>query len=164
LLASPLPGAAGVGGVVTAHLRALAAARLTPAESDRLGAVTLDLLAVLLAGDAVAVESRERALVARVEAYVEAHLGDPDLDPERIAAAHHVSVRTLHRLFQGRDASVAAWVRDRRLDRCRRDLVDPRRRGETVRAVATRWGFPDAAHFSRAFRAAYGVAPRDVRP
>ncbi|MGW9499321.1 helix-turn-helix domain-containing protein [Streptomyces prasinus] len=46
---------------------------------------------------------------------------------------------------------------------CHRDLTDPRLRSRSIRAIATRWGFVDAAHFSRAFRAAYGVSPRDHR-
>jgi hypothetical protein len=30
-------------------------------------------------------------------------------------------------------------------------------------ATLTRWGYPDPAHFSRLFKAAYGVGPRDYR-
>jgi len=32
-----------------------------------------------------------------------------------------------------------------------------------VAAVGARWGYPDPAHFSRLFKAAYGVGPRDYR-
>ena len=32
-----------------------------------------------------------------------------------------------------------------------------------VGEVAARWGFPDAAHFSRAFRAEFGEPPSAVR-
>ena len=51
---------------------------------------------------------------------------------------------------------MSEWIRRARLERCRRDLADPALARETILAVATRWGMPDAAHFSRMFRATYG--------
>ncbi|MGH3774727.1 MAG: helix-turn-helix domain-containing protein [Pseudonocardiaceae bacterium] len=48
-------------------------------------------------------------------------------------------------------------------DRCRRDLLDPALADRPVSAIATRWGYPNAAHFSRAFRDAYGLPPREYR-
>jgi len=108
-------------------------------------------------------DARERTTLLRVHAFVDQHLGDADLTPARIASAHHMSLRHLHRLFQAQDNTVAAWVRTRRLERCRRDLADPGLLAVPVSAVAARWGLPDAAHFSRLFRAAYGVSPAEYR-
>jgi AraC-like DNA-binding protein len=72
-------------------------------------------------------------------------------------------VRYLHRLFEAQDTTVAAWIRRRRLERCRRDLADPAFRGVPVSAVAARWGLPDPAHFSRLFRRTYGLPPAEYR-
>ena len=58
---------------------------------------------------------------------------------------------------------MASYIRDLRLARCRRDLTDPALRNQPVQTVAARWGFPDKAHFSRAFRAAYGTTPQEHR-
>ena len=58
---------------------------------------------------------------------------------------------------------MSGWIRDRRLERCRADLRDPRLAGLSILEIATRWGFVSPAHFSRTFRAAYGVSPRDAR-
>ncbi|WP_242624354.1 helix-turn-helix transcriptional regulator [Micromonospora kangleipakensis] len=80
-----------------------------------------------------------------------------------MAEAHHLSLRSLHRLFEGSGTTVAALIRTGRLDCCYRDLADPRLRHLTVRQVAARCGFRDPAHFSRAFRAAYGLSPREHR-
>jgi AraC-like DNA-binding protein len=52
------------------------------------------------------------------------------------------------------------------LEECRRDLAKPTARSATVAAIAAiarRWGFPDPTHFSRAFKDAYGVSPRQWR-
>lgn len=70
-----------------------------------------------------------------------------------IAAAHHISVRRLHKLFEDQPQTVAALIRQHRLERCRADLA---RSDRTVTAVAARWGFSDPAHFSRLFKATYG--------
>jgi AraC-like DNA-binding protein len=99
----------------------------------------------------------------RVHAFIEARLGDPALSPSTIAAAHYISVRSLHNLFEAQPHSVAGWIRQRRLERCRRDLLDPALRVRPVSAIAARWGLTDPANFTRIFRAAYGVPPGKYR-
>ena len=121
------------------------------------------LAAQLGAEDRLAPETRRQALVSRVEAFIEQNLGDPGLTPAAIAAHHHISVGYLHRLFQPRQLTVAAWIRHLRLERCRADLANPRLRLRPVHAVGARWGFRSPADFSRAFRAAYGMPPGDYR-
>ncbi|WP_162467136.1 helix-turn-helix domain-containing protein [Streptomyces cavernae] len=99
----------------------------------------------------------------RIKGYVEDHLTDPDLTPQTIAAAHHVSVRHVHRLFQHEGTTVSRWVQHRRLEACRRALSRPARNAPALTAVAHRFGFTSYSHFSRAFRAAYGMSPREWR-
>jgi hypothetical protein len=69
----------------------------------------------------------------------------------------------LHGLFAAEGLTVSAWVRDWRLERCRRDLADPALAGETVASIAYGWGFRNPRHFSRVYRAAFGSAPSDGR-
>ncbi|MFG1952873.1 helix-turn-helix domain-containing protein [Micromonospora sp. NPDC048830] len=106
--------------------------------------------------------SGDFTLVTQVRDFIDRHLGDPDLSPQAVADAHHVALRTLHRLFADEEETVAGTIR-RRLERCRRDLTDPLLADRPVQAIAARWGFRDKAHFSRAFRAAYGTSPRAYR-
>ena len=98
----------------------------------------------------------------RVRAYVERHLADPDLCPQRIAAAHALSLRALYLLFEQRDETVSGYVRRRRLVHARAELARLGS-GTTVAEVAHRWGFADQSGFARAFRRQYGCAPNDVR-
>ncbi|WP_407050565.1 helix-turn-helix domain-containing protein [Methyloraptor flagellatus] len=93
--------------------------------------------------------------------YAERHLGDGSLDPARIAAAHAVSVRYLHLVFAEQGTTVGRWIRERRLANCRRDLVRAGA-GVTITEIAFRWGFNDMAHFSRLFKARFGVSARAV--
>jgi AraC-like DNA-binding protein len=108
------------------------------------------------------VRSRAEILLA-VESYIEANLGDPALGPERIARASFISTRYLHKLFEAEGTSVSAWIRTARLERCRRDLLDPALAHQTILSIASRWGLPGAQQFSRLFRNAYGCSPRELR-
>ncbi|MGW2912752.1 helix-turn-helix transcriptional regulator [Streptomyces asoensis] len=102
-------------------------------------------------------------VLGRVMEYVELHLTDPDLSPEAVARAQHISVRYLHKLFKDEGTTVSRWILRRRLEECRRDLARHDRGGRTIAAVAARWGFLSATHFSRVFRSAYGMSPREWR-
>jgi AraC-like DNA-binding protein len=106
-------------------------------------------------------EAAREAMRAEIRRYVRTHLQDPELGPTSIARAYSVSVRALHALFEDVDASVAGLVRSERLARCMEDLQ--RANGGSVTDIAFRWGFCDAAHFSRVFKRAFGVTPSEVR-
>jgi AraC-like DNA-binding protein len=58
---------------------------------------------------------------------------------------------------------VAGWIRQRRLERCRQDLLDPALADWSVAAIAARWGLTNAGHFSHMFRVAYGLPPAEYR-
>lgn len=90
----------------------------------------VDLTAVLLGHHAdrealMPVGPRQRALFEQINAYVTIHLHDPGLTPGVIAAAHFISTRYLHRIFQQHGTAVSDVIRQQRLARCRRDLADP---------------------------------------
>ncbi|MEU0743612.1 AraC family transcriptional regulator [Streptomyces sp. NPDC006134] len=103
------------------------------------------------------------ALVRRLRAHIDENLWDRGLSPAVVAAAHHVSIRYLHKLFSGHGSTVGRWIQHRRLEEARRELARPGRSATSVSAVAARWGFSGAAHFSRSFRLAYGMSPTDWR-
>ncbi|MFI1582899.1 helix-turn-helix domain-containing protein [Embleya sp. NPDC020630] len=131
---------------------------------DRMSHHVADLVSTLIAELAESPQpARADELMADIRWYVNCHLGDPGLSPERIAAAHYVSVRYLHKLFEGEGITLTRWIQRRRLYECRRELGRTGRNTVKVATVAQRWGFANPAHFSRAFRAAFGVSPRDWR-
>jgi AraC family transcriptional regulator, positive regulator of tynA and feaB len=106
--------------------------------------------------------SAERAAMrTEIRRYVRTHLQEPGLGPASIARAYAMSVRALHALFEDADSSVAALVRTERLARCLEDLQRPT--GGSVTDIAFRWGFCDAAHFSRVFKRAFGATPSEIR-
>ncbi len=129
-----------------------------------LGTATTELVSGLLTSAAEHPAQRDvlhETLPARIEAYMRLHLADTALTPELVAHAHHISVRTLHRVWSGRETTLMEWVTRQRLDGARRELGDLP--AATVAAIARRWGFFDPEHFSRRFRAAYGMSPTQWR-
>lgn len=66
-------------------------------------------------------------------------------------------------LFREDGRTVGTFIREQRLERCRAGLADPRLAGRSVAAIAVRAGFSDAAAFSRAFKARYGMPPGEYR-
>ncbi|WP_416964645.1 helix-turn-helix domain-containing protein [Streptomyces sp. Agncl-13] len=165
-----IPGDRGIGALSSQFLIHLARHlhELSPAETARLSALTLNVLTTALADaldirSAVPPDTRRCALVARIHAFIRDNLGDPSLTPDAIAAAHHISLRYLHKLFQQEGHTVAGRIRERRLEQCRRDLSDSQLVARPIHAIAARWGFTSPAHFSQAFRHAYGLSPRQYR-
>ncbi|MFE7762276.1 helix-turn-helix domain-containing protein [Streptomyces sp. NPDC057438] len=136
-------------------------------DTPRLGHNVADLIGTLLTEymgvDRAPGDEGRDLLVRRILTYMEQRLDDPALGPDEIAAAHRVSRRHLYKLMAEEGYTVSGWLRDQRLARCRRDLGDPALRHLSVGAIGGRWGFPDPAHFSHAFKAAYGMSPREVR-
>ncbi|MDI2130040.1 helix-turn-helix domain-containing protein [Yinghuangia seranimata] len=171
LLGEGISGGTGSAALLGGFLTGLpsAADGCSATELARLDAIGSDLAATVLAARLdrlrdVPAESRTTVLRTRVNAFIDHHVADPELRPATIAAAHHISVRTLHALFLDQPETVAAEIRRRRLERCRDDLADPALGHRTIGEIAARWGFRSLGDFSRAFRRAYDCAPSDIRP
>jgi AraC-like DNA-binding protein len=164
-------GDAGLGALLSSYVAAFARAELPEPAVGGATDVLLDLLALAwntspraTAAPATLTpagvrEARRRA----IRDHVERHLGDPALRPAAIAAHFRISPRYLDDLFAEAGTSVMRHVMARRLDRARAALIDPDRRDRSITEVALGLGFQDPSHFGRAFKAAYGVTPRDWR-
>lgn len=169
LTAVRMAGDAGLGRVISPFLVQLARNldQLSGGSGLRLAHNALDLLTTMFVDELGAGEHQARGrnheLLDRVRHYIDANLGDPGLSPTTVAAAHFISARHLHTLFRSEGTTIAAWIRARRLERCRRDLRDPAHSARPIAALAARWGFLDAAHFSRVFKATYRVPPSEYR-
>ncbi|WP_067833365.1 helix-turn-helix domain-containing protein [Actinomadura kijaniata] len=158
-VAARRPPGDGLGAVLGAFLGGLAE---TGDRLDAMAAPTVGLVRAYLLSRADGGPDGD-ALGPRLLRYIDDHLTDPGLSPASVAAAHRISLRYLYRVLADVDVTFGAWVRARRLEGAGRDLAAPGAGHVTIAAVAARWGFADAAHFSRVFRDAYGVSPRQWR-
>ncbi|MFJ4131027.1 helix-turn-helix domain-containing protein [Pseudomonas canadensis] len=101
--------------------------------------------------------------IARIKQCIEHRKQDPALRIEAVAAELGMSVSHLHRLFSSEPLSPAQYLWSCRLGACSKDLLDPRWSKLAVSEIAFRWGFNDAAHFSRVFKDRYGCSPKNWR-
>ncbi len=93
--------------------------------------------------------------------HIDGHLADPDLSPASVAAALGSAPRTLHLAFEPSGSSFARHVLRRRLEACRTALLADRAR--PVTDIALGWGFGNLSTFYRAFQAAFGMTPGELR-
>jgi AraC-like DNA-binding protein len=105
----------------------------------------------------------QRTLRDRVREYVAQHLHDPELSLDTIARDLNASKRSLHRALSEIDGSIHNLIWHARLERCREDLRNPEKSQQSIANIAQSWGFKNSTHFSRAFRARYGMSAREAR-
>lgn len=130
----------------------------------RLANSLLDLIALAIPETTGSRAHRSDQMINKIHEFIEQHLCDESLTPERIAEAHGISVRYLNRLFQRECTSTAKWMRLRRLERCRDDLENSELATLSISEIAFKNGFTDISTFNRAFRKQYATAPRSLRP
>jgi AraC-like DNA-binding protein len=103
----------------------------------------------------------EHLQLTRIRRLIRANLGAATLGPARLCTMGGVSRSVLYRLFEPL-GGVARYIQRERLAAAHRLLTDVHeRRGIAQMAEAV--GFFEPSSFSRAFRAAFGVTPRELR-
>lgn len=162
-----LPANRGLGKLIWSLLSTTA--EEVPAMQHRSSYDVADIVAQLIrlalneaAGGRDAVNSRD-ALRERVKLYISSHLDDPDLSIARLASVVCCSKRYLHIIFQSENASISDYILRARLERCRADLLNSGGPRRSITEIAYAWGFSSSSHFSRCFKRAFGLAPRDLR-
>jgi AraC family transcriptional activator of tynA and feaB len=130
-----------------------------------LGRATAQLLratVISAAGGTSAAASIEQTLFIRMTSYVDAHLHDSELSTAEIASAHFISVRHLYNVWvRETGQSPAGWIMNRRLERAADLMARNGRAALHISRIASQCGFADLSHFSRRFRAAYGLTPTE---
>jgi AraC-like DNA-binding protein len=163
-------GTEGTSATVSHYLSALAdnLGSLSTFAGTRLAQHAVDLVSTMLldvGGLDPARLDHGSALAHFIEAreYIENELHNPSLNPERVARACFVSVRTLHNAFSAQGLTVASYIRDRRYDLVRRDLSDPLLVKESIADIARGYGLNDPAGFARQFRKKFGMTASEFR-
>jgi AraC-like DNA-binding protein len=165
MICRPTPVSEGPGSVLIPLVASAVTRQATIASGSVLadalmGRATLDLLRAAFAEQRL--PDQPDAVRLQIEAYIQAHIAEPDLSHAKVAAAHHMSERTLHRLF-GDGHSVTDLIRSYRLDGIRGELTSPASAGDTISRIAARWGIHDMPYLSRTFRARFGKSPSEAR-
>lgn len=107
--------------------------------------------------------STQLSQLKRVCKTIELNLSEPEFSLQHLAEAEKISSRYIQKLFLTIGTTFTQYLKKRRLERCRIDLADPALAHLTILEICDRWGFTDAANFSRAFSQEYQVTPREWR-
>src|SRR5262245_10004013 len=166
LLVRRLRGTTGLGRVACGTVgRVLDSARDGAMPDAASGAEIAELvhLALLEQSGARVEPPRRSVLRERIKVFIAERLSDPALDVDMIAAAVGCSRRSVHNAFELENCSVRQYIWERRLAAVRGELERGAAACPSITQAAFAWGFSSAAHFSRAFRALYGVSAREWR-
>ena len=163
-----LPGSGVIARLLAGHLSALLefAPRMSLHECQSVVEGTVSLLAACLrneieTGDVELGTTAGPSLI-RIRQYIESHLGNEELSANSVAAHFGLSRASLYRLFTP-VGGIADYIRSRRLHRAFFDLANSEARSVRISEVARRWQLGTDAHFTRSFKAAYGITPRAAR-
>ncbi|MDZ7914102.1 MAG: helix-turn-helix domain-containing protein [Rhodococcus sp. (in: high G+C Gram-positive bacteria)] len=166
LTAIAFDGHAGLSGLLGRFLHDLASVRMTSDASGDEEEVVNEigsLVKSVLHATARPITSQRTNLYESALSVIDARIADPALSPVDIAGSVKVSIRQLHRAFAEHGTTVSRSIRSRRLDGCRREIVQRHAVERSLTQISHRWGFTDLAAFSRAFKAEFGISPRRYR-
>jgi AraC-like DNA-binding protein len=138
---------------------------MTASVADAVGESLVELakLAIIEQFCEKRVESVRETVRARIRAFVQRNLVDPDLTIERIADRMQCTKRYLHKVFSEEGQTLNQYIWSERLERCRAELCRAELADRSITEIAFACGFSNAAHFSRSFRARFGQPPRLYR-
>jgi len=153
-------------GALLSQLLATAIRNASTLAGVELTGMTLDLLAVALgvgSDHRTPLHSERRTpSLHEVAQFIDASVHTAELSPAAIAAHFNTSVRRLYRLVGAAGWTPASLIWSRRLERARELLAQEGCRAPIIE-IALMCGFKDGAHFSRAYRKAFGHPPKVAR-
>jgi AraC-like DNA-binding protein len=136
-------------------------------DADIEASIILDAVNTFVLGAARAEGQPDESLRQRqrreIIRYIEQHLTDPALSIGQIADLHRISKRYLHWLFREEAMTVNEFIISRRLQGCRKELINPDAAHRHVSQIAYAWGFANLSHFSKRYRAQFQESPTETR-
>ncbi len=101
--------------------------------------------------------------LADIESYILRNLTDPELCYDTVALRCGISPRYLCHVLKANNTSFSELVWMQRLPKAREWLASTHLCAFPIHEIAFMAGFKSAAHFSRMFKATYGITPKEYR-
>lgn len=126
-----------------------------------------EMLIATLSGDAPAEDSDTTNVqllhLRHICSFIDTRLTDPELSVYHVSEHEGLSTRYIQKLFRNSGTTFSEYVTNRRIQQCCLDLANPSLSGFSIAEICFRWGFNDAANFSRTFSRIMRVSPRAYR-
>lgn len=157
-----IPAETGTAQILATHMRAMSqnAGALSGAEFN---ACAQAILALISGHKDPAYEQTRPAVKAALKAQIVEHIdfciGQQALSPNDIARRFGLSRASLYRLFE-REGGVRSIIKRRSLDRAKH-LMRSAGPSTTLEEISIAAGFATPAHFSRSFRTAFAMSPKE---
>jgi AraC-like DNA-binding protein len=156
----------GIGAIAASYIISLAkeATSIENNSGDSMVDFSLELMSICLEAKLARPMTKARSdLLLDVRNYIDNNLDNPDLGPSTIAAELYISNRYLHLLFEDEGTTVSNYILQKRLGKCRRELIRNGQYKRNITEIALQWGFNDASHFCRVFKKMFGLSPSEYR-
>ncbi|MEJ0230751.1 AraC family transcriptional regulator (plasmid) [Klebsiella michiganensis] len=105
-------------------------------------------------------ETKKTDLYHQMVKYLKNNLHQHDISVSTLANAHHISPRTVNRIFAAHNTTPMNLLRHERLISCRKNILEGRVR--SITELALDHGFIDMSHFSLSFKKAFGCTPSSL--
>jgi len=141
--------------------------RFSLTEGQRVEDAMLTLISAAMAGlqmpeESAGTPAMKELLAYQIKRYIRQNLGLSDLSPDQIARHFGISRRQLYHLLEP-VGGVSKYQLNLRLQRCLNEIQNSEFAHKTLSEIAYRWGFKHAATFSRNFKVAFGMTPKEAR-
>jgi len=100
---------------------------------------------------------------ARLKEIIDTNLCDPELSISKISALSGLSSNYIHKLFGEIGETPWSYIKGQRLNNALEILRSPGHEDTSITDIAFSLGFSDSSYFSRAFKQAFGLTPRQAR-
>lgn len=98
-----------------------------------------------------------------IRQYIDDNLTDPNLGPDVLAAHFRLSCRYLRKLFALEGDTVSKYIQRRRLEKSAERISNKLWKDRSITDISFHFGFNSAPHFTRAFKAQFGMTPKEYR-
>jgi AraC-like DNA-binding protein len=130
-----------------------------------LESIIIELLATTLNDATICSKtiSRHEKQLLEIKSFINREIRNPKLSVELIADKLNMSTRHMHMLFRGEETTIAQFIRELRLERCKTDMENQSCSHRSLTEIAFSWGFNNSSHFTKLFKKYYGCPPKQFR-
>lgn len=109
------------------------------------------------------VSSSKQTMLLGIKSFVEEQITNPQLSLQQIAETFKCSKRQLHKLFNDENCTINNYIRNSRLEKCKKDIEDLGLSKLSISEIGYKNGYNNISSFVKCFKRKFGVPPGEYR-